>query len=80
MNQQVEVEWYKKHGIWSERIKVDNSGNQFVVGDFCWHLKIRKCSACGHVIKEYIEPRMKSDGIYKYKVIKPHNQAVPLNR
>lgn len=39
--QAAEVKWYKKHGRYpNERIKYDNTGNQYVIGDQCWNKRI----------------------------------------
>ena len=36
---QRELDWYKKHGTYPERIKEDANGNKYVEGDFTWNAK-----------------------------------------
>lgn len=54
--QGAEVEWYRAHGRFSERIRTDNRGHPYVIGDDGWNLNPRRY--------EPIEARMKSDGVY----------------
>lgn len=35
--QAYEVAWYRAYGRYPERIKLDGSGQPFVVGDQCWN-------------------------------------------
>lgn len=35
--QQLEVEWYRRHGKYRERICRDSMGREYVVGDWSWN-------------------------------------------
>jgi hypothetical protein len=37
--QQAEVEWYEKHGLHSDRIVRDSTGQRYVIGDSSWNRK-----------------------------------------
>ena len=40
--QQMEVDWYRQHGRYPERIVMDSHGNEYVIGDWCWHTMMGK--------------------------------------
>lgn len=46
-----EVEWYRKHGKWHDRIRVTSDGVKFVVGDWSWNRSHPRR-------KEYVEDAM----------------------
>jgi hypothetical protein len=53
-NQTKEVEWYRKNGKHPTRIKHDQSGNLYVIGDWSWN-KLHPS------LYEKIEDRMKRE-------------------
>lgn len=40
--QSAEVEWYRQHGRFTERIDIDGHGQEYVIGDFGWFKMMRK--------------------------------------
>lgn len=48
--QAAEVAWYRKYGHYAERIVLDGTGNDYVIGDDHWNRPGRP--------REYIEPTM----------------------
>jgi len=53
-----EVDWYKRHGRYAERIRLDASDHEYVEGDWSWNRTYLKNP-------EHIEDRMRRDGVYK---------------
>ena len=46
-----ELDWYKKHGKYKERITKDANNNPYVIGDFSWN--------AGNKDRiEFVEPKM----------------------
>lgn len=49
----LELLWYKKHGLYPDRIRYDSDGIKYVEGDFSWNLKIENKDR-----REFIENKM----------------------
>lgn len=52
-----EVEWYRRHGRYPERVRVSGDGRYYVVGDWSWN-RLRATKP------EFVEPRMHAAGVY----------------
>lgn len=52
--QQQEVEWYRTHGKYPARIRRDNLGHEYVIGDWSWN-------GSHNLSREFIEDRMGND-------------------
>ena len=52
-----EIDWYRQHGKYPERITTDNRGVFYIVGDWSWH-RLHPTQ------REPIEARMKAEGVY----------------
>jgi hypothetical protein len=52
-----ELEWYRRHGSYLQRIATDGSGAQYVIGDWAWNRHHPDMT-------EEIELRMRREGVY----------------
>jgi len=55
--QQAEVDWARRNGF-NHRIRIDNKGRDFVIGDWAWNRDENHSP-------ETIEPLMQRAGVYK---------------
>lgn len=53
-----EVAWYRLHGRYSERIRLDGSGRPYVIGDWSWNQHYPHA-------REEVEDRMHREGVYR---------------
>jgi hypothetical protein len=51
-----EIEWYKQHGNYPQRITKDKFNRPYVIGDWSWNNNGRP--------SEWIEERMRKDNVY----------------